>query len=391
LVLFDKFIEWLKQWKGPAACSPPLHLRALSLLPRHESRRWSAPRLRRPLLSSCPRDPSCRSSLRAQLLFKSVVSPSPNPLTHARSHTPVASSRRLLPSARSMNPRRRCVELRTSAATVDADVLQKGADFLKAFMLGFDVPDALALLRLDDLFVESFDVTDVKLVRWLAVSEVGLFVCACVCACVRACVRVCVEFKLAVLAGCLARSHARSLAGSARASAAAGHRCEPPSASVRSALTALPSYTAPLPASLPSHATRLRPSAPVRLRPPARAAARRPPRARGRPRRRQGRQDQVRDRERDAHAHRARGSGARALAVAACRSVGQVSQSSQSHQSVSRQSVSQVSQTNQSSGHSLRDRALERALRSLSPPLTRTHALACCCRRSSHLLARSPP
>jgi RNA-binding protein PNO1 len=64
-----------------------------------------------------------------------------------------------------MNPRRRCVELRTSAATDEAEVLQKGADFLKAFMLGFDVPDALALLRLDDLFVESFDVTDVKLLR----------------------------------------------------------------------------------------------------------------------------------------------------------------------------------------------------------------------------------
>ncbi|KAJ1620218.1 hypothetical protein T492DRAFT_1079463 [Pavlovales sp. CCMP2436] len=62
-----------------------------------------------------------------------------------------------------MNPRRRCVELRTSNHTAEAEVLQKAADFLKAFMLGFDVPDALALLRLDDLFVESFDVTDVKL------------------------------------------------------------------------------------------------------------------------------------------------------------------------------------------------------------------------------------
>lgn len=58
-----------------------------------------------------------------------------------------------------MNPRRRCVELRTSQHTTEAEVLQKGADFLKAFMLGFDVPDALALLRLDDLFVESFDVS----------------------------------------------------------------------------------------------------------------------------------------------------------------------------------------------------------------------------------------
>ncbi|KAG8460199.1 hypothetical protein KFE25_004447 [Diacronema lutheri] len=64
-----------------------------------------------------------------------------------------------------MNPRRRCVELRTSAHTMEAEVLQKAADFLKAFMLGFDVPDALALLRLDDLFVESFDVTDVKLLH----------------------------------------------------------------------------------------------------------------------------------------------------------------------------------------------------------------------------------
>ena len=64
-----------------------------------------------------------------------------------------------------MNPRRRCVELRTSEHTEDADVLQKAADFLRAFMLGFDTADALSLLRLDDLYVESFDVTDVKMLR----------------------------------------------------------------------------------------------------------------------------------------------------------------------------------------------------------------------------------
>merc|ERR1712139_703052 len=39
---------------------------------------------------------------------------------------------------------------------------QKAADYLRAFMLGFDQPDAVALLRLDDLFVESFEVKDVK-------------------------------------------------------------------------------------------------------------------------------------------------------------------------------------------------------------------------------------
>jgi RNA-binding protein PNO1 len=61
-----------------------------------------------------------------------------------------------------MNPKARSVELKPSAFTTDPGALQKGEDFIKAFILGFDVNDALALLRLDDLYVESFEVTDVK-------------------------------------------------------------------------------------------------------------------------------------------------------------------------------------------------------------------------------------
>lgn len=61
-----------------------------------------------------------------------------------------------------MNMKRRCVEIRTSAHTPEISFLQKAADFMKAFMLGFDVKDAVALLRLDDLFIESFEVKDVK-------------------------------------------------------------------------------------------------------------------------------------------------------------------------------------------------------------------------------------
>ena len=38
-----------------------------------------------------------------------------------------------------MNPRKRSVELRTNEHTQDIDVLQKAADFLKAYMLGFEV------------------------------------------------------------------------------------------------------------------------------------------------------------------------------------------------------------------------------------------------------------
>ena len=57
------------------------------------------------------------------------------------------------------------MEMKTSHHTVDVGALQKGADFVSAFMMGFEVQDAVALLRMDDLFVESFQVTDVKLLK----------------------------------------------------------------------------------------------------------------------------------------------------------------------------------------------------------------------------------
>ncbi|KAM9903233.1 hypothetical protein OXX69_008006 [Metschnikowia pulcherrima] len=61
-----------------------------------------------------------------------------------------------------MNLKTKTVEMRTNKHTEDQGALQKGADFIKAFTLGFDVDDAIALLRLDDLYIETFEVKDVK-------------------------------------------------------------------------------------------------------------------------------------------------------------------------------------------------------------------------------------
>ena len=61
-----------------------------------------------------------------------------------------------------MNTKSRSVEIKTSAFTTDIGALQKAEDFVKAFILGFEVRDAIALLRMEDLYVETFEVTDVK-------------------------------------------------------------------------------------------------------------------------------------------------------------------------------------------------------------------------------------
>lgn len=60
------------------------------------------------------------------------------------------------------NLKTRNVEIKTCKDTTDIGALQKAADFVRAFTLGFEVDDSLALVRLDDLYLESFQITDVK-------------------------------------------------------------------------------------------------------------------------------------------------------------------------------------------------------------------------------------
>ncbi|KAL6523641.1 hypothetical protein OROGR_017244 [Orobanche gracilis] len=64
-----------------------------------------------------------------------------------------------------MNLKVRRIELKTRPDTPDVSNLQKCADFAHAFMLGFDIIDAVSLLRLDELYVESFEIKDVKTLR----------------------------------------------------------------------------------------------------------------------------------------------------------------------------------------------------------------------------------
>lgn len=62
-----------------------------------------------------------------------------------------------------MNRGSRKIELKTLADTPDVSNLQKSADFVYAFMLGF--ADAISFLRVDELYVESFEIKDVKTLK----------------------------------------------------------------------------------------------------------------------------------------------------------------------------------------------------------------------------------
>jgi RNA-binding protein PNO1 len=59
-----------------------------------------------------------------------------------------------------MNVKGKCVEMRSCDSTADVSALQKSEEFLRAFMCGFDLQDSIAMLRLEDLYLETFEIKD---------------------------------------------------------------------------------------------------------------------------------------------------------------------------------------------------------------------------------------
>lgn len=57
---------------------------------------------------------------------------------------------------------KRFIELQTCEETESPHAITKAADFCRAFVLGFELRDAIALLRLDDLYIDTFHIKEVR-------------------------------------------------------------------------------------------------------------------------------------------------------------------------------------------------------------------------------------
>lgn len=64
-----------------------------------------------------------------------------------------------------MNLKTSSIEIRTCKETVNKDAIQKAEDFIRAVLTGFSVSDAMVLIKLNDLYVDSFEIKDVKTLK----------------------------------------------------------------------------------------------------------------------------------------------------------------------------------------------------------------------------------
>lgn len=70
-----------------------------------------------------------------------------------------------------MNARKKLIELRTCEYTEDPSYLERSAQFVQAINVGFPVEDALAILKFGDVFLDKFDISEVKTLKNLHVER----------------------------------------------------------------------------------------------------------------------------------------------------------------------------------------------------------------------------
>merc|ERR1712113_664365 len=64
-----------------------------------------------------------------------------------------------------INFKTRNIKIKKKVQTKDARALQRAFDFVDAFIKGFKIKDAIAILRIDDLYVYCFEIKDLKTLK----------------------------------------------------------------------------------------------------------------------------------------------------------------------------------------------------------------------------------
>ncbi|KAK4158088.1 hypothetical protein C8A00DRAFT_11139 [Chaetomidium leptoderma] len=143
----------------PSAVAPPTAAEDTDMAIDEEGRPRFAPGkdvdpVRRAETRKIPIPPNRMSALKSNWSKVSLTSH-----TTPRSYPPLVDHCKLQVR---MNIKEKRIELRSSKFTTSNDSLQMGSDFVSAFAMGFDIDDAIALLRLDSLYIQSFDIKDVR-------------------------------------------------------------------------------------------------------------------------------------------------------------------------------------------------------------------------------------
>ncbi|OAG28790.1 RNA-binding protein PNO1 [Nematocida displodere] len=64
-----------------------------------------------------------------------------------------------------MNLSASSIDIRTCEETLSTVAIQRAEEFLRAIVCGFSVEDAISVLRIDSIYVDAFDVEDVRRLR----------------------------------------------------------------------------------------------------------------------------------------------------------------------------------------------------------------------------------